>query len=66
LRPPQNSKAWSLGFKSSRFLKKAAQKLLHCRRRAFESPEAQIKKVFLLRAGRPGFSSEKEELSLRD
>jgi hypothetical protein len=48
LRPPQNSKAWLLGFKSSRFLKKAAQKLLHCRRRAFESPEAQIKKVFLL------------------
>jgi hypothetical protein len=48
LRPPQNSKAWSLGFKSSRFLKKAAQKLLHCRRRAFESPEAQIKKVLLL------------------
>jgi hypothetical protein len=61
LRPPQNSKAWSLGFKSSRFLKKAAQKLLHCRRRAFESPEAQIKKVLFA-----SFSSEKEELSLRD
>jgi hypothetical protein len=43
-------------------LKKAAQKLLECWSRAFESPLAQIKKSLLLRAGRPGFSSENKRL----
>jgi len=44
---------------SSRFLKKAAQKLLECWSRAVESPLAQIQKSLLA-----SFSSEKEALAL--
>jgi hypothetical protein len=58
-RPLQNSIAWLMLRTSSRFLKKAAQKLLECWSRAFESPVAQIQESLFA-----SFSAEKEGLAL--